>query len=178
MNSIFVVRASLGPCSDDFGRAICTSSHDGVIFQSDPLLHHLQLCHKVPTSFNWTHVHSCYTVPPRAPDQRASRWRRCTWCLPTWCICTCFLRIIDPITSRCAKFRFKPLPGPSVIRRLEDVCEAENIKIRPEVCLFQFPMLRFLFISEGILFFFAPRSVCPRVSFAVQSLSAGARHFG
>ncbi len=79
-------------------------------------------------------------------------------------ICPFFLRIIDPITSRCAKFRFKPLPGPSVIRRLEDVCEAENIKIRPEVCRFQFPKLRFC-VPESILF-----SVL-RVLFALEFLS-------
>eukprot|EP00455_Lapot_gusevi_P037227 TRINITY_DN4157_c0_g1_i6.p1 TRINITY_DN4157_c0_g1~~TRINITY_DN4157_c0_g1_i6.p1 ORF type:complete len:356 (-),score=54.69 TRINITY_DN4157_c0_g1_i6:28-1056(-) len=44
-------------------------------------------------------------------------------------ICNYVTRIIDPLTSRCAKFRFKPLPGPSIHQRLEEIAQHENIRL-------------------------------------------------
>ena len=44
-------------------------------------------------------------------------------------ICNYVTRIIDPITSRCAKFRFKPLPSESVVQRLTDIARAEGISL-------------------------------------------------
>jgi len=44
-------------------------------------------------------------------------------------ICNYVSRIIEPITSRCAKFRFKPLAKEILIKRLDYICESENVKI-------------------------------------------------
>ena len=48
-------------------------------------------------------------------------------------ICNYVTRIIDPITSRCAKFRFRPLPTEAVVPRLLDVARAENVACSSEV---------------------------------------------
>eukprot|EP00759_Apiculatamorpha_spiralis_P033488 PhF_6_TR3479/c0_g1_i2/m.5108/K10755/RFC2_4; replication factor C subunit 2/4 len=50
-------------------------------------------------------------------------------------ICNYVSRIIDPITSRCVKYRFKPLPKEIVIRQLQGIATKENIvtpTTRPE----------------------------------------------
>lgn len=41
--------------------------------------------------------------------------------------------IIEPLTSRCAKFRFKPLPIKNVEERIQQVCSEEGVQIEPEV---------------------------------------------
>jgi replication factor C subunit 2/4 len=38
-------------------------------------------------------------------------------------------RIIEPITSRCAKFRFKPLSIEILERRLQMIVEAEKVRL-------------------------------------------------
>ena len=48
-------------------------------------------------------------------------------------ICNYVSRIIDPITSRCAKFRFKPLADEILSKRLKDIAEKENVKYEDEV---------------------------------------------
>ncbi|CAJ0769431.1 20645_t:CDS:2 [Entrophospora sp. SA101] len=40
--------------------------------------------------------------------------------------------IIKPLTSRCAKFRFKPLDISSAKKRIEHICENENINYDPK----------------------------------------------
>ncbi|XP_013193202.2 replication factor C subunit 4 [Amyelois transitella] len=44
-------------------------------------------------------------------------------------ICNYVSRIIPPITSRCSKFRFKPLARDNVIKRLREICEAEGVDV-------------------------------------------------
>jgi replication factor C small subunit len=45
--------------------------------------------------------------------------------------CNYSSKIIDPIQSRCAIFRFAPIKGHQVIQRLEIIAEAENVKYAP-----------------------------------------------
>lgn len=42
-------------------------------------------------------------------------------------------RIIEPLTSRCSKFRFKPLDMSSTQSRLEFIAEVEGVMVTPEV---------------------------------------------
>ena len=48
-------------------------------------------------------------------------------------ICNYVSRIIEPITSRCAKFRFKPLATFVMSDRLQHICREENVKIDEDV---------------------------------------------
>lgn len=47
-------------------------------------------------------------------------------------ICNYVTRIIQPLGSRCAKFRFKPLSSPTIIARLTDIANVENCKFQDE----------------------------------------------
>ncbi|XP_058449406.1 replication factor C subunit 4 [Malaya genurostris] len=44
-------------------------------------------------------------------------------------VCNYVSRIIEPITSRCTKFRFKPLGDDKIIERLRYICEQENVDV-------------------------------------------------
>lgn len=44
--------------------------------------------------------------------------------------CNYSSKIIDPIQSRCAIFRFAPVKGTQIIQRLEKIAEAENLNIK------------------------------------------------
>ncbi|KAL9136386.1 MAG: hypothetical protein Q9175_002403 [Cornicularia normoerica] len=44
-------------------------------------------------------------------------------------ICNYVTRIIDPLASRCSKFRFKMLDQGNAKKRLEDIAENENVKL-------------------------------------------------
>ena len=46
-------------------------------------------------------------------------------------ICNYVTRIIDPLASRCSKFRFKPLDQGNAKKRLEDIAENEHVKLEP-----------------------------------------------
>lgn len=48
-------------------------------------------------------------------------------------ICNYVSRIIEPLTSRCTKFRFKPLGEEKIIERLEYICEKESLKAEKPV---------------------------------------------
>jgi DNA polymerase III delta prime subunit len=39
------------------------------------------------------------------------------------------IRIIEPLASRCSKFRFKPLDSSSTMQRVQMIAEAESVKI-------------------------------------------------
>uniref|UniRef100_A0A8D0FTJ3 AAA+ ATPase domain-containing protein n=1 Tax=Strix occidentalis caurina TaxID=311401 RepID=A0A8D0FTJ3_STROC len=60
-------------------------------------------------------------------------------------ICNYISRIIEPLTSRCSKFRFKPLSDKIQQQRLLDVSEKEHVKISSEAVLY------FDKVSEGDL---------------------------
>eukprot|EP00891_Asterochloris_glomerata_P008841 jgi/Astpho2/8841/fgenesh1_pm.00129_%23_10_t len=47
-------------------------------------------------------------------------------------ICNYVSRIIEPLASRCAKFRFKPLHGSIMDNRLQHICQEEGVQLPPE----------------------------------------------
>ena len=61
-------------------------------------------------------------------------------------ICNYITRIIDPIVSRCSKFRFKPLHQDIVISKLESICENESLKLENDQVL-----LELIKVSNGDL---------------------------
>lgn len=60
--------------------------------------------------------------------ERYSRTTR--FCL----ICNYITRIIPPLTSRCAKFRFRLLPQKAMIGRLIEICSKEDINVSDKTC--------------------------------------------
>jgi replication factor C subunit 2/4 len=59
----------------------------------------------------------------RRTMERYSRITR--FCL----VCNYVTRIIDPLASRCSKFRFKALDGSAAATRLEEIAKAENLTL-------------------------------------------------
>lgn len=47
-------------------------------------------------------------------------------------ICNYVTRIIDPLASRCSKFRFKPLDNTHSLERLHYIAKEENLKYQPD----------------------------------------------
>ena len=72
----------------------------------------------------------CMTTDAQSALRRIMEtWSKMTrFCL----ICNYVSRIIDPLTSRCAKFRFKPLESDSIFNRLEWISNQENLNITKE----------------------------------------------
>ena len=56
-------------------------------------------------------------------------------------ICNYVSRIIDPITSRCTKLRFKPLSQEVLTNRLIHICKMESIEYTDEVGFYLFNLL-------------------------------------
>lgn len=54
-------------------------------------------------------------------------------------------RIIEPITSRCSKFRFKPLDSSNAVLRLRTICDAESVNCQDAA------LEKLIKISEGDL---------------------------
>ena len=48
-------------------------------------------------------------------------------------VCNYVTRIIEPLASRCSKFRFKPLDGSSTSLRIEHIASTESVPIEPDV---------------------------------------------
>jgi len=48
-------------------------------------------------------------------------------------ICNYVSRIIEPLASRCAKFRFQPLPQAAIVARLNFICEKEGLQCSEDV---------------------------------------------
>ena len=64
-------------------------------------------------------------------------------------LCNYINRIIDPIISRCAVFRFTSLPKEKIVERLKYIVERENLQIPPEK--FESFLETLFFISGGDL---------------------------
>ncbi|CAH1134433.1 unnamed protein product [Ceutorhynchus assimilis] len=48
-------------------------------------------------------------------------------------LCNYVSRIIEPLTSRCTKFRFKPLNQSFVLERLQEICQVEDVLINDDI---------------------------------------------
>ena len=44
-------------------------------------------------------------------------------------ICNYVTKIIEPLASRCVKFRFKAIPSNVQFEKLEEICKAENVSL-------------------------------------------------
>lgn len=67
-------------------------------------------------------------------------------------ICNYVSRIIEPLASRCAKFRFKPLDSGDVTERLAMIAEAEGVKADREILAYLAKVTTHFFFSKDVPF--------------------------
>jgi len=49
-------------------------------------------------------------------------------------VCNYITKIIPPVASRCAKFRFRLLPQDAMVGKLSEICELESLSVSEETC--------------------------------------------
>lgn len=70
----------------------------------------------------------------RIMEQHSRITRFCLICnYISRCVLATDMRIIEPLASRCSKFRFRPLDMASTETRLAHIAEAEGLQLRPEI---------------------------------------------
>ncbi len=74
-------------------------------------------------------------------------------------ICNYVSRIIEPITSRCAKFRFKALAKDILQDRLKAICDKEDIKFEDDVSYCNMSSI------SGCCCLLSPPITCPENNF-------------
>tara|TARA_B110001452_G_scaffold33372_1_gene25873 strand:+ start:459 stop:1598 length:1140 start_codon:yes stop_codon:yes gene_type:complete len=72
-------------------------------------------------------------LPPSSPPHESLSLSRRAQVTRFCIVCNYITRIIPPIASRCAKFRFKPLPQEAMIGRLNHICAQEGVGCGPDV---------------------------------------------
>jgi replication factor C subunit 2/4 len=70
----------------------------------------------------------CFNIKYNFRRTMEKEGRTTKFCL----ICNYVSRIIQPLTSRCAKFRFKPLANDILVGRLKMIADKENVQVSSE----------------------------------------------
>lgn len=67
-------------------------------------------------------------------------------------VCNYVSRIIGPLASRCAKFRFGPIPQGPALAKLREICTAEGVTLQPDDGnVMNSPLVRILDVAQGDL---------------------------